>query len=149
MPRDVDIPRFVPIVAGTLGCFDLFRASMHTVFLGYASRNVAGLDVDGPAGADLLQLMAAFGASNIITGGALIAVALTSRRAALALLGLMPVAYLVAIAALGAAMAGLDASQANWGGAPVIKVYLAVSALVFVAGYMVARRNRAARKAGG
>ena len=91
-----DIPRFVSVVAVTLGVFDIIRAIAHTVVVGPVATQVAGLDLTGPTGLDQIILMSAFGASNVITGASLILVGLTSRLNAMILLAVIPAAYLVA-----------------------------------------------------
>lgn len=68
------------------------RGLAHTVFLGHAATNIAGLDLSGPTGLDQLTLIAAFGASNFVTAAALVLAGLTSRMSSLILLAAIPAA---------------------------------------------------------
>jgi hypothetical protein len=135
------LPGFVSLVAGLLGLLDLVRGAMHTVFLDHAARAIAGLDLSLPNAIDQLQLMMAFGASNLITGAALILAAVWDRRIAWILLAVIPVAYLVGTAGFQAASEGLPASTAAWGGKPMMRVYLVVCVVTFLAGGLAAWRR--------
>ena len=98
--RDVpaEFPRFLSFVAVALGCFDLIRGVVHTVFAGSVAANVSGIDIGGPSGGDQIMLMAAFGHANFITGAALIYQGIFNRVGALFLMCVIPLA--LAIAAL-------------------------------------------------
>lgn len=130
-------PRFVSFVAIALGCFDIIRGFAHTVFVGHAAVELAGLDLTGPTGRDQVVLMVAFGASNLITGAALILLGWTHRRGALILLAVIPFAYLMAQVGLrtwGADLVG----QGVFPGVHNMQIYLAVCVLTVIAA-LVAR----------
>ena len=57
-----------------------------------------------------------------------------ARPLALTMLGVVPVAYIVGIVSISLNSAPYAASQADWGGVPMMMVYLAVCAMTFVAG---------------
>lgn len=140
------IPRLVTIVAVGLGLFDIVRAVAHTIFLGHAASEIAGLDLSGPTGRDQLVLMGAFGASNFITAAALIFVGLTSRAGALLMLAVIPLAY--ALAGIGTAVwsDGLQ-GQAAFPGQRNVAVSLAIcvaSVGATLALQLLSRRDAAA-----
>ena len=137
MQGNTHIPRFVSVVAIALGCLDLVRGFMHTIVLEYAALNIAGFDLSTLLAGDLLQLMGAFGISNYLTGIMLILVGWKARPLALAMLGIIPVAYIVGMAGIRANSAAYAPSQAAWGGAGPMLVYLAISAITFVAGLWI------------
>lgn len=89
-------PRYISVVAFVLGCVDVVRGASHTLLANHAATNIAGLDLSGPSGRDQLVLMAAFGASNLLSAAALIYLALRDRFGALIFLAVIPAAYLVA-----------------------------------------------------
>jgi hypothetical protein len=134
MYENAVIPRFVSVVAIGLGCVDLVRGFIHTIVLEFAALNIAGLDLSTPLAGDLLQLMGTFGISNYLTGMMLILIGWKARPLALAMLGIIPVAYLVGILGIKANSAAHAPSQAAWGGTGPMLVYLAISAITFVAG---------------
>ena len=97
MQEHAAIPNFVSVVAIALGCVDLVRGFIHTIVLEFAALNIAGFDLSTPLAGDLLQLMGAFGISNYLTGIMLILIGWRARPLALAMLGIIPAAYLVGI----------------------------------------------------
>lgn len=134
--------RFVSFIAIGLGIFDLIRGVMHTVFAGYAASEIADVDLVGPSGRDLLTLMIAFGASNLITSAALVTSGLTSRKVSLALLTAIPIAY--GFAAVGFTMwsDGLI-GQGVFPGKANMRVYLMVcTGTVIAAGVSVVWKSR-------
>lgn len=135
------VPRFVSIVAIALGCFDLFRGFMHTIVLEYAALNIAGLDLTLANAFDQLQLMAVFGGSNYITGAALIYLGWHSRKGAHFLLGIVLLAYAVLIVSLRYHGSGYAPSQANWGGARPMMIYLTICAITWIGGWIVRLRK--------
>ena len=134
MKENTTIPRFVSVVAIVLGCLDLIRGFMHTILLEYAALNIAGLDLSTSLAGDLLQQMGAFGISNYLTGVILILIGWKSRPLALAMLGIIPVAYIIGIFGIRINSAGYASSQAAWGGATPMLVYLVISGVGFIAG---------------
>jgi hypothetical protein len=134
MKGDTCIPKLVSVVAIALGCIDLVRGFMHTILLDYAATNIAGFDLSTSLAGDLLQLMGAFGISNYLTGVMLILVGWKARPLALTMLGIIPIAYLVGMAGIRVNSAAYAPSQAAWGGTGPMLVYLAISAITFVAG---------------
>lgn len=128
----MELPRFVSVVAVALGCFDIIRGLAHTVFVGHAATELAGLDLTGPTGRDQVVLMIAFGASNFITGAALILLGLMQRFGALILLAAIPVAYGVAAASLSYWQVGL-VGQGEFPGVNNMRVYLIVCVLTVIA----------------
>ncbi len=138
-------PRFVAFVAVGLGCFDIVRAVAHTVFAGYAAGEIAQVDLNGPSGRDLLTLMVAFGASNFITGAALIILGLTNRTGALALLAVIPAAYLAAAA--GRQYWGVDLTgQGVFPGFHIMRNYILICIATVGAGLAIWLRRRRAKR---
>jgi uncharacterized membrane protein YiaA len=148
MKEESHIPTFVPVIAITLGCLDLIRGFLHTIMLEYAATNIAGLDLSTSLAGDLLQEMGAFGISNYLTGIMLILIGWRARPLALAMLGIIPVAYIVGIIGIRVHSAAYAPSQAAWGGTIPMLVYLAVSAITFVVGVWITlhRRKSGARR---
>jgi hypothetical protein len=130
-------PRFVSFVAVGLGCFDIVRGLVHTVFVGSMGAQIAGLDLAGPTGLDQLTLMVAFGSSNLVTGAALIYLGLTDRLGALILMAVVPLALL--LAGLGLQRWGADLmGQAVFPGVENMRIYIGVC-LITVAAALVLR----------
>ena len=136
MNNQSNLPKIISVVAIALGTLDLIRGLMHTVFLEYAAGTIAGLNLTLPNAIDQLQLMAAFGASNFITAGALILTGLYFRKGAHFLLGIIPASYMIMIFSLRYYRTGYEASQANWGGAPMMRIYLVICIVVFAYGWV-------------
>ena len=134
MKEQTNIPKFVSVVAIGLGCLDLIRAFMHTIMLEYAASNIAGFDLSTSLAGDLLQQMGAFGISNYLTGVMLILIGWKARPLALAMLGVIPIAYAIGFAAIKVNSAAYAPSQAAWGGAKPMLVYLLISGVTFLAG---------------
>jgi len=132
--ENTNIPKFVSIVAIALGCLDLVRGFMHTMLLDYAATNIAKLDLSTALAIDLLQLMGSFGISNYITGVMLILLGWKARSLALIILGVIPVSYIVGIMGININSDPYASSQAAWGGAPMMMVYLAICGITFLAG---------------
>ena len=137
-----NIPKFVSIVAIILGCLDLIRGFLHTILLEFAATNIAGLDLSTALAGDLLQLMGSFGISNYLTGIMLILIGWKARPLALAILGVIPVAYAIGIVGIKISSAGYAPSQADWGGIPMMIVYLTISVIAFMTGIIVVRMRR-------
>jgi hypothetical protein len=142
MKENTNIPKFVSIVAIALGCLDLVRGFMHTILLDYAATNIAKLDLSTALAIDLLQLMGSFGISNYITGVMLILVGWKARSLALAILGVIPVSYIVGIVGIKINSAPYVSSQAAWGGAPMMMVYLAICGITFLAGTIMTQMRK-------
>jgi hypothetical protein len=128
------IPSIVSIVAITLGCLDLLRGFMHTILLEYAALNIAKVDLSTALAVDLLRLLGTFGISNYITGCMLILLGWKARSLALAMLGIIPVAYIVGIIGIKINSASYAPSQASWGGLTMMMVYLVVCFVTFIIG---------------
>ena len=137
MQNENHIPRFVSVVAIALGCIDLMRGFMHTVLLDYAATNIAGFDLSTSIAGDLLQQMGAFGISNYLTGIMLILIGWKARPLALVMLGVIPAAYAIGYAAIKINSAPHTPTQAAWGGATPMLVYLAISSITFIAGIWI------------
>jgi len=135
------IPKFVSVVAILLGCVDLIRGFMHTILLEYAAANIAGLDLSSSVAIDLLRLMGTFGISNYITGWMLILLGWKARPLALAMLGIIPAAYLVGMLGINVNAASYAATQGNWGGIPMMVVYLGICTVTFIAGVLIQRKK--------
>ena len=116
------------------------RGFVHTILLEYAALNIAGFDLSTSLAGDLLQLMGAFGISNYVTGVMLILLGWKARPLALTMLGVIPVAYAIGVAGIKVSSADYAPSQAAWGGAKPMMVYLAVCGFAFVAGIIVTLR---------
>ena len=142
MRQPTSIPRFVSVIALLLGCYDLVRGFMHTILLKYSATNIAVLDLTTSTARDQLQLLGAFGIANLETGIAMILVALFARPIALAMLGAIPVVYLIGYYAIKFNSESAPPSNANWGGAPPLVVYLAISLATFLAALIVMRSSR-------
>ena len=146
MQRRKQLPKFVSIVAIALGSLDIIRGFMHTILLEYAAANIAGLDLSSSVAIDLLRLMGTFGISNFITGVMLIILGWKARPLALTMLGVIPLAYLVGAMGIRMNSAPYAASEGDWGGAPMMLVYLAVCVVTFIAGIimtqMQTRKNK-------
>jgi hypothetical protein len=136
------IPKFVSIVAIILGCIDLIRGFMHTILLEYAATHIAGLDLSSSVAIDLLRLMGSFGISNTITGILLILLGWKARPLALAMLGIIPAAYLVGMVGIKVNSAAYAATEGNWGGIPMMMVYLGVCIVTFIAGVVITKIKR-------
>jgi hypothetical protein len=142
------IPKFVSVVAIALGCLDLVRGFMHTILLEYAANNIAGFDLSTELAGDLLQVMGAFGISNYLTGVMLILVGWRARPLALTMLGVIPLAYAIGTAGIKFNSAAYAPSQADWGGAPMMLVYLAICSLTFIAGLRTTLHRKRKRTIG-
>jgi len=142
MKENPNIPKFVSVVAIALGCLDLIRGFIHTLLLEFAATNIAGLDLSTSQAGDLLQLMDAFGISNYLTGAMLILVGWKARPLALAMLGIIPVAYIVGILGMRINAADYAPSQAAWGGVGPMLVYLAISGITFIAGAWITNSRK-------
>ena len=125
-------PRFVSFVAVGLGCFDIIRGLVHTVFIGNMGAEIAGLYLGGPTGLDQLTLMVAFGSSNFITGTALIFLGLTNRLGAMILMAVVPLSLL--LAGVGLRRWGADlVGQAEFPGVDTMRIYIGVCVLTVTA----------------
>jgi hypothetical protein len=140
MKTNTNIPKFVSIVAIALGSLDIVRGFSHTILLEHAATNIAGLDLSTAQAGDLLQLMATFGISNYLTGTMLILLGWKARPLALVMLGVIPLAYLIGGLTLRIHAAGYAASQAAWGGVPMMTGYLLVSLITFIVGVIRSRK---------
>lgn len=134
MKENTTIPRFVSAVAIALGCLDLIRGFIHTILLEYAAVNIAGLDLSTSLAGDLLQLLGAFGISNYLTGIMLILIGWKAKPMALAMLGIIPVTYILGGFGIRVNTTGYAPSQAAWGGVTPMLVYLVISGISFIAG---------------
>ena len=141
MEKENNIPTFVSIVAIALGVLDLIRGFMHTILLEYAATNIAGLNLSSSVAIDLLRLLGVFGISNYITGVMLILLGWKARSLALTMLGVIPAAYFIGIAGIRFNSVSYATTQANWGGAPMMMVYMAVCIITFISGVIVSKRN--------
>jgi len=142
MEEYTHFPKFVSVVAITLGCFDLIRGFIHTILLNYAATNIAGLDLSTSLAVDLLWLMGSFGISNYLTGVMLILLGWKARPLALTMLGVIPVAYVIGVVGIKFNSALYTVSQANWGGAQPMMVYLAICVITFIAGVWITQRQK-------
>jgi hypothetical protein len=134
MKNSTNIPKVVSTVAYILGGLDLIRGVLHTLLLEFAASNIAGLDLSTSQAADLLRLMGTFGISNYITSAALILLAWKARQLALIMLGVIPAAYLIGGAATRFYSAAYTQTQADWGGIPMMLIYMGVCILTFLYG---------------
>jgi hypothetical protein len=147
MEKEKNIPAFVSIVAIALGILDLARGFMHTIRLEHAAANLAGLDLSSSVAVDLLRLMGIFGISNYITGLMLILLGWKARPLALTMLAVIPIAHFIGSVGIKFNTAAYPASQADWGGVPIIMGYMVVCIVTFLAGIVMtmimAERRRA------
>ena len=125
---ELDCPKFAWIIMAMLGCLDLVRGVIHTVFLEYAAENIMGLDL-AVARDDQLLLLGTFGISNYLTGMMLILIAMKARNLVQYVFLIIPVSYI-----WGAFLINRVASStARLGGLPMMQVYIAVCIAAFVA----------------
>lgn len=129
-----DVPNFVVFITLLLGGYDLLRGVMHTFFLNYSALHIAGLDLSAATASDQLRLLGVFGISNFETGIALILMGLYAQRLALAMLGAIPLLYLLGYFSIKINVAGYEPSHANWGGAMPLMVYMSISVITFLLG---------------
>jgi hypothetical protein len=117
---------------------------MHTILLEFAASNIAQVDLSTSQAGDFLQQMGAFGISKYLTGIMLILVGWKARPLALVLLGIIPVAYAIGFAGIKFNSAGYAPTQAAWGGAQPMLVYLVICVITFIAGVWVtlSRKNK-------
>ena len=141
MNQNTNIPKFVSVVAIGLGCLDLVRGFMHTILLEYAASNIAGLDLSSSVAIDLLRLMGSFGISNYITGITLILLGWKARPLALAMLGVIPAAYFVGSVGIKINSAAYAATEGDWGGIPMMLVYMGVCVVTFSLGSIQAKKE--------
>lgn len=139
MKNENNIPIFVSIVAIALGVLDLIRGFMHTILLEYATGNIAGLDLSSSVAADLLQLLGVFGISNYITGLMLILLGWKARPLALTMLGAIPAAYSIGVAGIILNTSAYAATHGDWGGLPMMMVYIFICIITFLAGTIMAK----------
>jgi hypothetical protein len=131
-------------VAIALGCFDIIRGLAHTIFVGHAAVELAGLDLTGPTGRDQLMLMCAFGSSNFITGAALIFLGLTNRFGALILLAVIPIALSIAGASIGYWGADLE-GQGVFPGMDNMRIYVMICILTVAVALVMRWRKGSSR----
>ena len=105
--------------------------------LDYAASNIAGLDLSTQQAGDLLQQMGAFGISNYLTGIMLILIGWKARPLALVMLGVIPAVYPIGHTAIKINSAPYAPTQAVWGGATPMLVYLVISGITFIAGIWI------------
>ena len=82
----------------------------------------------------MLRLLGTCGISNYITGVMLILLGWKARPLALTMLAVLPVAYGIGIIGIRANVSPYATSQADWGGAPMMMVYMAICVATSVAG---------------
>ena len=114
--------------------------------LDYAAANIAGLDLSTQQAGDLLQQMGAFGISNYLTGIMLILIGWKARSLALVMLGVIPAVYAIGYTAIKINSAPYAPTQAAWGGATPMLVYLAISGITFIAGGWITLNRKRQRK---
>ncbi len=71
----------------------------------------------------------------------MILVGLFARKIALAMLGVIPIVYAIGYFAINYNSQSTPPSKAQWGGAPILMVYLGICLVTFLAGVIVMRRN--------
>ena len=123
-------PKFAWIILLVLGCVDLFRGVLHTIFLRFAAENIMGLNLAAEADNQLL-LMGTFGISNYITGIVWILIAFKARNIVQWILLVIPGSY-----ALGTIFIrfvyGVESSS-KLGGLPMMIGYMIVCIGTFIA----------------
>ncbi len=124
-----------------IGCYDLLRGFMHTVLLYYSATHIAVIDLTTATARDQLQLLGAFGISNLETGVVMILLGLFARKLGLIMLGVIPTVYVLGYFAIRINSESTPPSHANWGGAPLLVVYLGICLATFLAGVIVMRRR--------
>jgi len=88
----IECPKFAWIVMFGLGCMDLIRGIIHTVFLQHAAMNIFVIDMSGGVGNQML-LLGTFGISNYLTGALFILISLYARHLVPLVLPIIPLAY--------------------------------------------------------
>ena len=135
-------PWIVSAVAFGLGAVDLARGVVHTALMGTVAAEKSVLDFTAVGGPEQAVLMQAFGASNFVTGAALIACALMARPIALVLLTVIPFAYVAAGLGLEYWVGGLAATSGRWAGTGLMSVYLPLCILTAGFGWWSLRASR-------
>ena len=125
---ELDCPKFAWVIMTLLGCLDLVRGIMHTVFLEYAAENIMGLDL-AVARDDQLLLLGTFGVSNYITGLMLILIAMKARNIVQYVFLVIPVSYIWG----GFLINRVASSTSRLGGLPMMQIYIAVCIATFAA----------------
>jgi hypothetical protein len=125
---NLDTPKFAWIILTVLGCVDLLRGFIHTVFLEYAAEYIMGLDLT-LARDDQLLLLGVFGISNYITGMMLILVGLKARNIVPYVFLVIPVSYLSGAFLINR----IASSSARLGGLPLMSAYIIVCIVTFTA----------------
>jgi len=115
--------------------------------LDYAASNIAGLDLSTQQAGDLLQQMGAFGISNYLTGIMLILIGWKARPLALVMLGVIPAVYPIGHTAIKINSAPYAPTQAAWGEATPMLVYLAISGTTFITGVWITLNRKKQGKA--
>ena len=111
-----------------LGCVDLIRGFMHTVFLEYAAINVFVIDLTGGV-SNQMFLLGIFGISNYLTGIIMILIGFKARELVPVLLPIIPTVYF-----LGTLLISRVADpNAQLGGGPFMLIYLAICIATFIA----------------
>ncbi len=134
---EVPTPGFAWKILAVLGVVDFVRGIMHTYLSTYAATNIAGLDLS-QNGQNLLVLMGAFGISNFLTGAIFLLIAFKARQVVPAVLGLIPLAYVVGL--IGVRLNA--APQAAFPGRYMMVVYLLVCVGTYFACLISMRKRR-------
>jgi hypothetical protein len=114
---------------------------MLTIVLEYAAGNIAGLDLSSSVAADLLQLLGVLGIFNYITGVMLILLGWKARPLSLTMLGFIPAAYIIRAAGINLNTSAYAATQGDWGGLPMMMVYMVICIITFLAGTIMVKRS--------
>jgi hypothetical protein len=129
-------------VAIALGCLELMRGFMHTILLERAASDIAGFDLSTALTGDLPQMMGGFDISNIIAGVMLVLVGFAARPLALAILGVIPVAYGVGIVGIRLNSTHYAPSQADWDGSKMMMACVAVCVITFLTGIITSQLGK-------
>ncbi|MEI8258974.1 MAG: hypothetical protein WCJ30_25170 [Deltaproteobacteria bacterium] len=120
-----------------LGCFDLLRGVMHTVFVDLAIRTFAHLDLSCRPD-DQKMLLMAFGISNLLTGALFVLISMKARAIVRFVLPLIPVCYLFGGIVVKTTLHPQSAFMGRW----FMLVYLVVCVLASIAIQLSERRTR-------
>ncbi|MHA1518698.1 MAG: hypothetical protein ACTSRK_00815 [Promethearchaeota archaeon] len=124
------VPTFTWIGLLILGCLDLIRGLIYTIFINITVTTIANINLTTPLAGDLKLQIIAVGISNLISGVTLVIIALKARKWAEMALLYIPFAYLVGYIALKI----YDiVPTSDFLGNYIMMVYIGVSLLTFIA----------------
>lgn len=126
--ENIKCPKFAWIVMLGLGCVDIIRGTMHTVFLEFSATQIFVIDMSGGVDNQML-LLGIFGITNFLTGAIFILISLYARHIVPLLLPIIPLTYFIGMIFI----SRVAVPTAVLGGGPFMLVYLLVCLVTFAA----------------